>query len=412
MKARARHRRGLRAGYTLVELLIAILITSIVVGALYNISRTATEGFNQQQRAAEMQLRLRFAMEQLRADVARAGYMASPNTAMDPAVCPRPTAALQAVTVTRDASAVPNPTSNVFLNPVVLRMVGNYVTADEYLVAGITVAGGIGEVQLQNQTPQWARVTSVTEFNRVFLPPGQRRMLRITSPTGAVQFVQVTAGVYETSGSAVLPRLSVTPAPALVGDGLGSGASSCGIAGLGVGATVAPITMVEYFIGNVAGAMPDLYPTDATAAALKTDLLRREYNLQPAVTLIPGSLRIVGEYAVDFDIALAVDDGNPIGSLAGTVALRGIDFRDGQIDTLLASAASSGAARPQRARALTVRLSIREREQDRDFSWIIRSAATEALTRFRVFTDRPGASRVRTLTAEVGLPNLAVRNLR
>ena len=94
-------------GYTLVELLISILLTSIVVSALYAVSRTATETFNQQQRTAEMQLRLRFAMEQIRADLSRAGYMSTPNSTTDPRVCPRPTTAYQGLEITRTS---PNPT--------------------------------------------------------------------------------------------------------------------------------------------------------------------------------------------------------------------------------------------------------------------------------------------------------------
>ena len=48
-------------GFTIVELMVSITITSVVVAALYTVANSATETFNQQQRAAEMQLRLRFA---------------------------------------------------------------------------------------------------------------------------------------------------------------------------------------------------------------------------------------------------------------------------------------------------------------------------------------------------------------
>ena len=143
-------RQATQRGYTLVELLIAMLITSVTVLALYQVSRSATETFNQQQRAAEMQLRLRFAMESLRADISRAGFMMSPNTATDNRVCPRPTVPLQAIEVARDATpAIPLATDNAFVRPLRLRMLGNYTSLDEYRVAGINSS----TITLQNQTP-------------------------------------------------------------------------------------------------------------------------------------------------------------------------------------------------------------------------------------------------------------------
>ncbi len=413
--SRPRPHRRLRAprGYSLVELLVAVLITSIVVGSLYRTSRAATDTFNQQQRIAEMQLRLRFATEQLRADLSRAGYMATPNSSLDPRVCPRPTHALQGISIVRDsASPVPLPGDNRFIRPVAVRLTGNFHSVDEYLVAGISGT----QVSLQNQTPQWGRVT-VDEFQRIFLGANnQRRLIRLTSPTGQSQFVQVVGGQYQPSNGATLPTLTVNPAPTLIGQGSGGGmaGAGCGVSGLGVGATVAPVSMVEYRIANVQTAMPDLYPADPVAAARKTDLVRQEYELQPAPIVVSGGLRVVGEYAVDFDMTVALDDGFPTGSLTGPVAIRTLPFGDNIIEQITADVQSAGpgTARPQRVRSVTFRLSIRERDQDPAFGWVPRTSAVDPLGRFRVFDNRLGAARVRSVTTEVTLPNLALRNLR
>ncbi len=414
MSPARRRPAGAQSGYTLVELMIAVLITSIVVGSLYSVSRQATETFNQQQRTAEMQLRLRFAMEQLRADIARAGFMSTPNSFSDPRVCPKPTTLYQAVEISRPSPVrVPLPSENRFVNPVSLRLTGNYSSVDEYAVAGITG----GTIVLQNQTPQWARITTAAQFNRIFLGgAGGRRLLRITSPNGQSQFVQVIGGVYQTASSAALPQLLVTPPPVLVGDG-SSGSSTgaaCGITGLGTGSTVAPITMVEYAIDNVSAALPELYSSNATEAAAKSDLVRREFNLLPGPVEIPGSTRVVGEYAVDLDVALAVDVGFPMGSATGMVSIRTIPFEDPTITQVMGSLATvgTGTARPERLRSLIVRLSIRDRQQDPAFPWVQRPASTFPLTRFRVFDDRLGSARVRTLITEVAVPNVAMRNLR
>ena len=410
-------RRSSQRGYTLTELLIAMLITSVTVLALYQVSRSATDTFNQQQRAAEMQLRLRFAMESLRADISRAGFMMSPNTATDIRVCPRPTVPLQAVEVVRDTlPAIPLATDNAFVRPVRLRLLGNYSSLDEYRVAGINSTS----ITLQNQTPQWAAIDSLPEMQRVFLGPmSGRRLLRITSNTGSVQFVQVTGVSWQPSNGNSLPTLTVSPPPTLIGEGLGIG-TQCGVSGLDVGATVAPIIMVEYGIDSLFNDTTqrarhrETYPADDMVAARKTDLVRREFNIQPELVENLGATRVVGEYGVDLDVGIAVDDGTPMGSPTGVPAMRTLGIGDTVIETLAGSVNALGAntAFPQRLRSIIVRLSVRDRDQDPSFGWVARASAADPLTRLRVFADRPGAARVRTVTTEVALPNLALRNLR
>lgn len=396
-------------GYTLVELLISILLTSIVVSALYAVSRTATETFNQQQRTAEMQLRLRFAMEQIRADLSRAGYMSTPNSATDPRVCPRPTTAYQGLEIARTS---PNPTvlptDNLHINPITLRMTGNYVTADEYTVAGVSGS----TVSLQNQSPQWTRVQSQAEFNRIFGTAMSPRLIRIMSTSGQMQFAVSMGGTWANSSSTGLPTLLLTTTPLVQGAGASasSAGAGCGLAGLGVGATVAPIMMVEYQIGSLATRLGELYPVDSAARAAKTDLIRREFDLRPGPEEVTTAARLVGEYAVDFDATVAYDIGNPTNSIVAQPAMRTLAFGDSNITTLVGSV-TGGSARPQQVRSLIVRLSIRDREQEPSFGWVARGT-TAALTRFRVYDNRTGAARVRSLVTEIAVPNLAIRNLR
>lgn len=396
-------------GYTLVELLVSILLTSIVVSALYAVSRTATDTFNQQQRTAEMQLRLRFAMEQIRADLSRAGYMSTPNSATDPRVCPRPTTAYQGLEIVRTS---PNPTvlpaDNLYINPITLRMTGNYVTADEYTVAGVSGS----TVSLQNQSPQWTRVQSQAEFNRIFGTAMSPRLIRIMSTSGQMQFAVSMGGTWVNSSSTGLPTLLLTTTPLVQGAGASasSAGAGCGLAGLGVGATVAPIMMVEYQIGSLAARLGELYPVDSAARAAKTDLIRREFDLRPGPEEVTTAARLVGEYAVDFDATVAYDIGNPTNTIVAQPAMRTLAFGDSNITTLVGSV-TGGSARPQQVRSLIVRLSIRDREQEPSFGWVARGT-TSALTRFRVYDNRTGAARVRSLVTEIAVPNLAIRNLR
>lgn len=403
--------RRANRGYTLVELLVAILLTSIVVSALYAVSSSATETFNQQQRTAEMQLRLRFAMEQIRADLSRAGYMGTPNSVTDPRVCPRPTTGYQGLEIARTS---PNPTllpgDNAHIAPVSLRLTGNYVSADEYTVAGVSGAN----IALQNQSPQWTRIQSQGEFDRIFGTAMSPRLVRIMSTTGQMQFAVSMGGTWVASNSTGLSALTLTTTPLVQGAGASgsSAGAGCGLSGLGVGATVAPMMMVEYEIGSLASRLGELYPVDAAARAAKTDLIRREYDLRPAPVEVTSAARLVGEYAVDFDASVAYDLGNPANTIVAQPSMRTLAFGDPAITTLAGSVASGGTtARPQQVRSVIVRLSIRDRDQEPGFGWVPRGA-TSALTRFRVFNNRTGAARVRTLVTEIAVPNLAIRNLR
>lgn len=412
-RVRTHHRRG----FTIVELMVSITITSVVVAALYSVSRSTTETFNQQQRAAEMQLRLRLAMERVRSDLSRAGYMATPSSDADPRVCPKPLPIIQPISITPTTAAtspIPNQSDNAFIRPAVVRLVGNYTTVDEYLVEN--VAGN--RVRLQHRTPQWAsRVTTAAEFNRIFIPSaGRQRMIRIMSPTGFMQFVRVISGTYQRYDSPTNPELIVSPPPTVIGEGSSASASAaCGIAGLGTGSTVAPLDLVDYRIRSGATmrtALPALYPTDATEAAAKTDLVRSEWTLDATPTEIAGTAQLVGEYAVDFDATVTADEGTGV----GPVAVRSVPFGDYSniaryAEDLIAAGTAAGRF-PQRIRSVTVRLSIRDRNQDPAFGWVARASAADPLTRFRVMSDRLGAARVRTLTSEVVLQNLAARNLR
>ena len=123
-------------------------------------------------------------------------------------------------------------------------------------------------------------------------------------------------------------------------------------------------SLVEYAIrngGTMRGALPELYPTDATEAALKSDLVRSEWTLETTPTEIPGTAQLVGEYAVDFDATLTVDDATGVGQ----VVTRSLPFGDyvniaRYADDLIAAGTAVGRM-PQRIRSAVLRLSIRDR---------------------------------------------------
>lgn len=415
---RARARRG----FTLIELMVALGMTGVVAVGLYSLSSVSAQTFQQQQRVSEMQLRLRSALDMIRFDVQRAGYLASPAAAnrVDPRVCPDPAMQLQAVFAsTPTVNPTWNTAANQFITPRELVLTGNYSTSDEYRVMGIN--GAI--ISLQHKSPTYAEriYNDAAAFARIF---PANRILRVMGSNGQMQFTRVVSSSFRASTDAAttFPTVNVSPPITVIGgaSSVAGSTNGCGIPGLGVGATVAPITAVRYSIENVQSIMPLAYgaldtPPSGATGAYKTDLIRR--FVEPGNTARSfnnlannAGVRIAAEYAVDFELGATFDERATPADLEPRITRYsfGADTLS-RLDSVLVSTNF-----PQRVRSLVVRLSIRDRLEDPDFAWVARTDATQPLTRFRLATSatRPGAARVRTAVMEMELPNVSNRSLR
>ena len=69
--------KGSKGGFTLVELLIAMLVSSIVVAAIYSVYQGQTKSHRTQQLVVEMQQNMRAAMFLLEREIRMAGYSAA-----------------------------------------------------------------------------------------------------------------------------------------------------------------------------------------------------------------------------------------------------------------------------------------------------------------------------------------------
>lgn len=88
-----RRERGWRArrtasGFTLLELMVAIMVASLVVLAAYQIFATTSEGMYEASSLADTTDRARYALELLARDVQAAGSYGTPNASTDPFVHP------------------------------------------------------------------------------------------------------------------------------------------------------------------------------------------------------------------------------------------------------------------------------------------------------------------------------------
>src|SRR5262249_47348048 len=71
--------RARTQGFSLLELMIALAIGGIAITSIYAIGTASTRTFQQQQQVANLQTSVRMAMNQLKRDISRAGYLGTPN---------------------------------------------------------------------------------------------------------------------------------------------------------------------------------------------------------------------------------------------------------------------------------------------------------------------------------------------
>ena len=404
--------RAEQAGFTLVELMVALtggLFLSIVVFAL---SRDATRFYQSETRAANATLAGVTGFERLSNDIARAGHLTTPNITADPRVCNRPAAAwpdmvefLRAVQVDTSDLITGTEIETAGLTPMAIVLAGALEDAEELSVShlGPNANGGF-DVTLRVNSPAAARLglqpgvandaANLAIMQRVFIPGGNGRAVRVTQLDGMEQYGVVSA-------VQVNPTLMVTLAaqPALVFRSNAAGALQCGFRGFNTGANINVVNFVRYelqpMIANAAYA--SLFAASSSAGlpyeAGRVELTRQE--LTPTGAPMPGTLELVAEYAVDlqFSVLQATSGLNP---------------------ALLAPVPSSldgSYGFTQLLRSVHLRLSVRSREADRQAD--VAGMPAGDLYRIGLGTGGTGNApyaRVRTFQADIPLRNLEGAN--
>lgn len=391
----ARHRR---AGFTLVELMVALTIAAVVIATIYTLVGSSARNFHEQQRVGQTQLSTRLALDRLRRDIERAGLHGTPNSRLERqfGAAVAPFAAVQ-LADTNSASRAALDTmqggpANTTVQADVLTLTGNYTTSDAFLVRMLNGAGNAAELQVTwqgfrrafaNYNDATGATFDAAVFREVF---AVGRLLHLTMVNGNHYFVTVTGATLTGAGPTTIAQVAFNP-PLPVG-GLGVG-------GLGEGATIAPLTQVQYRIA----AIPDdaVGPTrgDPAVTGINTGLVRTETNVLTTAQINPP--RTILEWAVHFDVDAIVD----------TAIRPAIPAPAFVADAAAATAITN---RPESVRALIVEIGARTPDQDPSLPWVA-PTATADLAMFRVFTNRPGAARVRTGRLEISLPNLVYRGL-
>jgi len=400
----------------LVELLVALtggLFVSIVV---FTLARDASRFYQREGRMASTTLAALSGFERLRADIARAGFLASPNVQSDPYVCSRPGSSapallrtLAAVRITDGGSPDNDALEANSLDPDSILLAGAYSSADEFPVR--TVFRNTDDtytVYLQEDSGAMARLGYAAATDPAALLTSvfaAGRAVRILDNEGR-QHYGLVGSVAVGSGGAD-PRIVLSSTVPLVFR-RDSADRYCGLKGLETGATINVVNFIRYEIRSLSSNdnYAALYSARAglPGEADRTELVRSELDPSDAEgddVLTIGEVpleELVAEYAVDLDFEIGAVTNGPTEEPDITHLTAS--------DTAFASFTGTGTL-PHRARTIRVRLGVRSREADRDEPIGTLPGVAPGLYRFRIGESNPDYARVRTLSADVLLMNQA-----
>jgi hypothetical protein len=367
--------------------MIGLSLGALVIASVYTIGVSSARHFQEQQRISQLQLATRIALDRIRRDVSLAGFGASPDSDGDRA-CGRVAGVPRVVAVSVDDAVAEGESalaslagaSEAGVHSDSLRLAGNFDTGDVYLVRDYSGTNINLQTDWQGFRRSFMASTDGTSidanlFSEVFAPG---RLVHISHPSAGSLFAVISSSTADPGG---------TTASITIDSSLPNCVDVC------LGCTIAPVSGIQYLITNAAGPFVAGNPT---ITGPNTVLVRREFSLVTGAP-IAGTARTVLEWAIDFDADLFIN-------IAGPGALP--DIR--RFDDALAEV--NGNASPGRIRSVALSVSARTPEQDDRFPWVTPIAGAP-LTRFRAYTDRTGASRVRTARAELLLPSVAYRGM-
>ncbi len=316
-------RRRRQAGFTMIELTVALVAGLIVAMGIIGLSREATNTFNEEGRTTAAEAGLRVAIERLRADVQRAGYMSTGNILRDPGVAHVPGSLPGAVNPAAyrpvatgapsgaagavgmfglqnlaslywldNGSTVNNiglsATQTPALTPDLIQIAGNMTTSEQFdiqTVASTNAACGAGGTVITlypnsaalmrtlGGTPNAGNAATLGPIlQNIFAPDsGSSFLLRLVDKTGHAQFLATcpTSGAFATAGIDAsgnpYVRVDGGNTPILYATAGANNISTVGgVSGFCAGCMVNPVQIVQWEITNSSGGGTDTEPTPNT----------------------------------------------------------------------------------------------------------------------------------------------------
>ncbi len=374
-------RRGER-GFNLLELLMSLSIATIIFMSVITLYTFQAESVTSQSHVLTSTRSAQFAMEHLRRDLSSLGSNATANTHIDDLVCPKPAITLRALSVGVDDGFIYEETLNPFLRRTSLTLFGSLDVKSRYETGAI--AGKVVTLVDDGKLPATEELWSDTFTTD--------RFLRLSTADGKSMYFAITA----TSFSARTVTLASEPPQV-------EGAQRCGYQATGAGLMVDVQGLIRYRI------IADTRPTarkDSTNQPVDT-LLVRERLAVDGVT-VHGALPLT-ENIIEIGLFDAFFDANPAPDATDPdhryfVEEMAKPDGTGPLGTSLA-------ARPEALRSVTVKLSVRADEHQKDLAHKPRAHKNNPLFTYKLDTNLSGSAQVTTIGSRVTMPALISRNL-
>jgi Tfp pilus assembly protein PilW len=415
MPSAVRSARANSAGFTLVELMVALTGGLFVSLAVFALARDSGRFYQRESRVANATVGALLGFERLRTDIARAGFMSSPNIVRDVGVCAKPGAnwptalrSLASIQITQPATTGGALGANG-RNPPLLLLAGSYASADSF--AAQVQANGDGSVTFLLVPNSGA----LFRLGNGAMPatPAMTALFQTGQGLRYVEYGKQYYGQILNAIGGAAPTVTVSSAPPIQfrsGSALG-----CGVENITSGNAIGMINVVnfiQYSVRNLATNAStaqgttdyaSLYANSAAAPgeAQRTELVR----VQEDVSGVPiaGTEEVVAEYAVDLGF-----------QVTAVTAITGCC--DPTVTVIPSTAAAFGTFTgdvfntintPEKVRTLRVRLGVRSRESDRvgDIAADTTAGPTQGLYRFNLGVGAEPLARVRTFQADVALKN-------
>ena len=371
-----------RSGFTLVELMVAVAVASVLVIIVYSVYIRGAKTYRVQNMALGMQAQARYALDHLKRDIGDAGFNGATNSRVDANLCGAPAFELRAITLQR-LGDVANPTENANIQPLAVTLFGDY-TGYGQVFRTKSIVGSV--ITLPSDVKS---IVTEQQFKEMFAG-GRTRYLRILDQEQYEMLVEIVSADY----AAVDPTIRLASAPQTRGAG-----SSCGIQGFGSGLEVNPAMFIRY---RVVKDGRDGEPADKT-------VLVREELLVDGVTPVTGTRLIVAEYVVDLNVYdLAFDDDDT--GVQPSISYQPVAFPTVINDSGEGLLGNKADARPEDLRMLTLKVTVRTAEEDEQLFHVPRATPTSPIQSYESIPGLQGAARTMTLATKVMFNTLAIRN--
>jgi hypothetical protein len=388
------------------------LFVTLVVFAL---ARDGSKFYQHESRVAEATLGSVIGFERLRNDIARAGYLTTPNIQRDGSYCGDVNNDLAAFPQLRALSSIQiSPAPDAVLANTVLRSATPSITPHSIVLSGAFGSPDKFPNQVTDDDGSNQYVTLLTEvgplkrlnFSQKTNQQKDALLAQLFPARRALRFQSMDTGTF---AFAVIARTAVTTfGPTIYLDRRAQlnlrnwGPKRCSAS---LNQVLNVVNIIRYELRDVRSDSGN-YPgynlligesTRVPGEESRLELVREEIDAEG--NIVPESREIVAEYAVDLRFSVTYVD-NP---LSATPRLRTEPFDSASVFTVAGSVLAQGAtATPQSIRAVRARLSVRSREADREAN-VSTAAGDVAPGLYRIGLGKDGSApfaRVRTLQSD------------